>query len=123
MSLLTIGVVWQFQRSQTLAAEAVVLANKNSVLTDRVNVVTTQFETFKADTRKALSDIADLRATIADINSETSTLNNRLNNLGKISKPVPNGSNSKQIKSEVNALSKDVFTRIENASKGKTNEK
>lgn len=123
MALLTIGVVWQFHKSQTLAAQAVTLTAANSALVEKVNTVTYQFETFKTDTRKALADISELRATIADINSETSTLQRRVDGLGKISKSVPNGANSKQIKAEVNTLSKDVFTRIENASKGKTNEK
>lgn len=122
--LLTLGLGWQYHRATTLEMATKALTEDNTELKGQITFITTEFRTYKANTNKALADIDKLRDIISTINDETASLENRLQHLGNISKPVANGSNSADIEKEVNALSDDVFERIENASRGKTtNEK
>lgn len=112
-SALMVFAVWQYHKST-------VLEIKYEEQSTELKTVSTSFDNYKKNTDKALADIALFREAQLKINEATAELENRVDGLKTIStKPTPDGANSSEIQNQANALSKDVFKRIEDSSKGK----
>lgn len=119
ISLLTLGLGWQYHRASTLEIQAGQLAEDNAEINKKLVGVVEQFNTYKANTDKALADLALLREELTIINDTTSKLQTRVDAF-KMSKPAIGGSNSKEIEKEINIITEDLFKRIEDASKDKS---
>lgn len=113
IGVLAIGLGWQYHKAEKLEAE-------NITIKADLKEIDTNFTAFQASTKKALDDVATLRVEFAKISADTAALQNQKDELHEISvKPTPGGANSKEIQDKANALSNDVFERIQNSSKGK----
>lgn len=113
IGLLGAGLAWQYHKAEKLEQE-------NVTIKADLKTVSTNFTTFQASTKKALDDVAALRLEFAKISADTTALQNQKDDLNEISvKPTPGGANSKEIEDKANQLSRDVFERIQNSSKGK----
>lgn len=121
ISLLALGLGWQYHRASILETKTTALEDKNKELNDSLTIVSTQFDTYKKRTDKALEDVELLRHTFAEISGDTQALKARLGRMETI-KPTPGGANAKEIENEANAFMDRVFKRMEAASKGKTTE-
>lgn len=119
IGLLTIGLGWQYHRASMLENTVTTVKTKNEQLEKNIQTTTLQFNEYRETTNKALADLNTLRDSIAEISGQTAELQGKVNNLKRT--PVAlEGANANQLEDQANAVTRDVFNRIENASRGKT---
>lgn len=119
IGLLTIGLGWQYHRASMLETTVDAVKEKNIQLETSIKVTNTQFKEYREATDKALADLGKLRESISEISSQTAALQGKVNGL-KNTPVAPGGANAQQLEDQANTVTKDVFKRIEDASKGKT---
>lgn len=116
---LTITAGWQYHRATVLANDAVELKKENESLSGKIEAVNKLVVEVQQNTTKAMADLQALREDYAKINAKTAELQGNINDLRK--KPVaPNGANAPELEAEANSLIKQVFDRMESASRGNT---
>jgi uncharacterized coiled-coil DUF342 family protein len=119
IGLLTIGLGWQYHRASMLENTVTTVKTKNEQLEKNIQTTTRQFNEYRETTDKALADLDTLRDSIAEISGQTAELQGKVNNL-KRTPVAPEGANANQLEDQANTVTRDVFNRIQNASRGKT---
>lgn len=118
IGLLAIGGVWQYHRASILEEQQATLKTENAQLKVNIDGVSKNLKEYKESTDKALADLAVFRAQLAEISANTAGLQKRVDGLK--TSPAPGGTNAKQLEDEANALTKELFQRMQDSSKGKT---
>lgn len=107
-----------YHRASMLAEESASLKEKTIAMETTIIKNQQQFTAYKESTEKALADIKNFREALAEINGKTADLQKRVNGLKTA--PAPGGANAQQLEDDANKLTKDVFKRMEDSSRGKT---
>lgn len=119
IGLLAIGLGWQYHRASMLENTVTTVKTKNEQLEKNIQTTTRQLNEYRETTNKALADLNTLRDSIAEISGQTAELQGKVNNL-KRTPVAPEGANANQLEDQANTVTRDVFNRIQNASRGKT---
>lgn len=118
ISLLALGLGVQYHKAVTLEIKTDELVKDNKTLTGNLAETNRQFVAYKKSTDKAMEDLQELRVTMAQISQQTSQLRDKVNGF-KTTPVQPGGVNAKVLEDEANAVTRDVFNRIESTSRGK----
>lgn len=119
IGLLAIGLGWQYHRATVLETTVDSVKDKNVELETSIRITNKQFAEYRESTDKALEDLKVLRESLSEISNQTAALQGKVNGL-KNAPVAPGGANAPQLEDEANKVTKDVFKRIEDASRGKT---
>lgn len=119
IGLLALGLGWQYHRASMLETKTDELKTQNTELSTKLDNTNKQFTEYKASTDKALADLAELRTSLGEISSQTAALQAKVTGL-KNTPVAPGGANAQQLEDEANKVTKQVFRRFEDASRGKT---
>jgi uncharacterized coiled-coil DUF342 family protein len=119
IGLLTLGLGWQYHRASMLENKTDELKNKNVELSKKLDKTNKQFDEYKVSTDKALADLLVLRNNLNEISSQTAAIQSKINGLKK-APVIADGANAGNLEAEANQITKQVFQRFENASRGKT---
>ncbi len=119
IGLLALGLGFEYHRASMLETKTDALKTENTTLSGKLNDTNKQFVQYKASTDKALADLDTLRQSLSQISAQTASIQAKVNGL-KNTPVAPGGSNAKQLEDDANKVTKQVFQRFENASRGKT---
>ena len=111
VSALTIAVVVQSNRVSDLKSEQETLQEDKKKLEEKVNEISNNFDNYKTDVDKALTDLESLRNKLNNVSATTERLRRQIGGLKN--PPASDGANHQEIEDTANQITKDLLDRFQ----------